>query len=125
MTPSADPRDTAGDQALGRLLSGYREDVAALERLNDQVTAVRGRGRAAQGRVVAEVTQTGGLTGLSIDPRAMRLGSAALAQAILEAAGEAARDAEQAAADLVIPFITGTPLDDGPGPDSRHGGRRR
>ncbi|WP_166427650.1 YbaB/EbfC family nucleoid-associated protein [Nonomuraea mesophila] len=125
MTPSADPRGTAGDQELDRLLSGYREDVAALERLNDQVTAVRGRGRAAQGRVVAEVTQTGGLTGLTIDPRAMRLGSDALAEAILEAAGAAAREAEQAAADLVIPFITGTPLDDGSGPDDRRGGRRR
>ncbi|WP_165974766.1 YbaB/EbfC family nucleoid-associated protein [Nonomuraea deserti] len=124
MTPPADPLDAAGDQELGRLLQGYREDVAALERLNDQMTAVRGRGEAAQGRVVAEATQTGGLTGLTIDPRAMRLGSAALAEAILEAAGEAAREAEQAAADLVTPFIAGTPLDDSV-PDDPRGGRGR
>ncbi|MEO3801730.1 YbaB/EbfC family nucleoid-associated protein [Nonomuraea sp. B1E8] len=124
MTPPAEPLDAAGNQELGRLLKGYHEDVAALERLNEQVTAVRGRGEAAQGRVVAETSQTGGLTGLTIDPRAMRLGSDALAEAILEAAGEAARDAEQAAADLVTPFLAGTPLDDGTRDDPR-GGRRR
>ncbi|WP_157978467.1 hypothetical protein [Nocardia aurea] len=41
----------------------------------------------------------------------MRLGSAALAEAVLLAAREAAGDAERKAQDLVGPFVAGTPLD--------------
>ncbi|MEU4571355.1 YbaB/EbfC family nucleoid-associated protein [Nonomuraea sp. ATR24] len=115
MTSPGDPFNAGGDQELGRLLDQFRQDVAAIERLSGRMAAVKGRGEAAEGRVVAEVTQTGALTGLTIDPRAMRLGSAELAAAVLEAAGRAARDAEREAGDLVAPFIAETVLD-GAGP---------
>jgi DNA-binding protein YbaB len=111
MTSPVDPFSVGGDQELGRLLDRFQQDVAAIERLSGQMTAVKGRGEAAEGRVVAEVTQTGALCGLTIDPRAMRLGSAELAAAILTAAGKAARVAERETEDLVAPFITGTVLD--------------
>ncbi|MFC4116375.1 YbaB/EbfC family nucleoid-associated protein [Nonomuraea zeae] len=119
MTAPADPFD-GGDHEIGRLLSGFQQDMAALERLSDQIAAVRGRGEAAEGRVVVEVTQSGGLAGLTIDPRAMRLGSTELAAAILDAAAKAARDAEHGTSSLVAPFISGTVLD---GDDAR-GSRR-
>ncbi|MGW4800043.1 YbaB/EbfC family nucleoid-associated protein [Nonomuraea sp. NPDC004297] len=82
-----------------------------MEGLRDRVASVSGRGEAAEGRVVVKVGQTGALVGLTIDPRAMRLGSDRLAAAIMDAAARAARDAEQQASDLVTPFISGTLLD--------------
>ncbi|MFI7633214.1 YbaB/EbfC family nucleoid-associated protein [Nonomuraea sp. NPDC049400] len=119
MTPPGDPFNAAGDPELSRLLEGYRQDVAALERLSEEIGAVRGRGEAAEGRVVAEVTQTGALAGLTIDPRAMRLGSTELAAAILEAAAAAARDAERGADDVLGPFIAGTLFDEDDGREAR------
>ncbi|WP_049558758.1 YbaB/EbfC family nucleoid-associated protein [Nonomuraea sp. SBT364] len=119
MTSPGDPFSTGGDQELGRLLDRFQQDVAAIEGLSGRMAAVKGRGEAAQGRVVAEATQTGALCGLTIDPRAMRLGSAELAAAVLEAAGNAARAAEREAGDLVAPFLAGTVL------DGEDGGTRR
>jgi DNA-binding protein YbaB len=120
MTSSTDPFSTAGDQELGKLLEGFQQDLTALEGLRDQIASIKGRSAAAEGRVVVEVTQTGALVGLTIDPRAMRLGSDQLAAAILEAATGAARDAEREASDLVTPFIADTLLD-----GDRTGGNRR
>ncbi|GAA2214831.1 hypothetical protein GCM10009850_102970 [Nonomuraea monospora] len=116
MTPPTGPFSTAGDPELDRLLKNFQQELTAIEGLRDQITSVVGRGEAAEGRVVVTVTQTGALTGLSIDPRAMRLGSGELAAAILEAAASAALAAEQEANDMVAPFIAGTPLnEDGTG----------
>ncbi|GAA3025878.1 YbaB/EbfC family nucleoid-associated protein [Streptosporangium longisporum] len=111
MTSPADPFAVTGDQELGRLFHGFQQDLEALEGLRDRIDSVRGRGEAADGRVVVNVTQAGTLVGLTIDPRAMRLGSDRLAAAIIEAAARAARDAEQEAGDLVAPFVAGTLLD--------------
>ncbi|MED7925120.1 YbaB/EbfC family nucleoid-associated protein [Nonomuraea sp. LP-02] len=115
------------DTELGRLLADHRRDLAELEALRDRLAEVRGRGEAADGRVVAETTQDGALTGLAIDPRAMRLGSDRLAEAILRASARAARAAGERAADLVTPFLAGTPLEHarpGSGPPAREERRR-
>ncbi|MEU8379030.1 YbaB/EbfC family nucleoid-associated protein [Streptosporangium sp. NPDC048865] len=111
MTSPADPFAAAGDQELDRLFRDFQRDLTALEGLRDRIDSVEGRGEAADGRVVVNVTQTGMLVGLTIDPRALRLGSDRLAAAIVEAAARAARDAEQEASDLVAPFVAGTLLD--------------
>ncbi|MEO3795827.1 YbaB/EbfC family nucleoid-associated protein [Nonomuraea sp. B10E15] len=111
MTSPVEPFSTGGDERLGRLRDRFQQDVAAIERLSGQIADIRGLGEAAQGKVVAEVTQGGALRGLTIDPRAMRLGSEELAAAVLEAAGKAAQEAEREAGDLVAPFIAGTVLD--------------
>ncbi|MCK2218747.1 YbaB/EbfC family nucleoid-associated protein [Actinomadura sp. ATCC 31491] len=110
MTSPAGPFDAAGDPELARLMDGYQRDVAAIEALRDGFGEVRGRGEAADGRIVAEASQTGALTGLVIDPRAMRLGSGELAAEILRAAARAARAAGDQAAELAAPFLSGTPL---------------
>lgn len=114
----------ADDTELGRLLADHRRDLAALEALRDRLAEVRGRGEAADGRVVAETTQDGALTGLAIDPRAMRLGSDRLAEAILRASARAAQAAGERAADLVTPFLAGTPLEH-PRPGSAPPARER
>lgn len=112
MTSPADPLRGTGDQEIDRLVDQFQQDVAELERLRDRIAEVKGRGEAAQGRVVVEVAPTGALAGLTIDPRAMRLGSDELAAAILEAAAEAARNAGDGISDLVDPFVAGTVLRD-------------
>jgi DNA-binding protein YbaB len=110
MTSPADALRGSGDPEIERLLAQFNADVAQVEQLRDRITEVRGRGEAADGRVVAETAPTGALVGLTIDPRAMRLGSDELAAAILEAAGAAARNAEEEMTDLVDPFIADTVL---------------
>ncbi|GGO66982.1 YbaB/EbfC family nucleoid-associated protein [Nonomuraea cavernae] len=119
MTSPADPFSDTSDHEFSRLLDRFRQETAELERLRERIAAVRGRGVAADGRVVVETTQTGALAGLVIDSRAMRLDSAELAAAILEASAESAGDAQRAVGDLMAPFVTGTVLDHTGPPDAR------
>jgi DNA-binding protein YbaB len=94
--PFAPTGDPEIDQGLAELVArmGHYEEVT--ERIN----ATRGRGEAAGGQVSVEVTPTGALDRLRIDPRAMRLGSQALAEAILEAARKAEDDAVEQTSSL-------------------------
>ncbi|HUR08260.1 MAG TPA: YbaB/EbfC family nucleoid-associated protein [Nonomuraea sp.] len=119
MTSPADALRGSGDPEIERLLDQFDADVAQVERLRDQITEVRGRGEAADGRVVAETSSTGELVGLTIDPRAMRLGSGELAAAVLEASGAAARNAAEEMTGLVDPFIADTVLGTGQAPGRR------
>lgn len=61
----------------------------------DRFTAVREVATAANGLVKAEADGTGDLVGLVIDPRAMRLSSRDLAEAIREAFGRARAAAQE------------------------------
>lgn len=101
----------SGDEELDRLLGQFEGEVAELQRLQGRIQGIRGQGQAADGRVTVKASLTGALAGLTIDPRAMRLGSAELADAILQAAGEAVHDAERQAQELMGPFVAGTPLE--------------
>lgn len=111
MTSPVDALQGSGDEELDRLLEQFSGEVTALQELQQQIAGVRGRGTDEQGRVTAETSLTGALVGLTIDPRALRLGSAELAEAVLRAAGQATADAERQARELVGPFLDGTPLD--------------
>ncbi|MFD1503383.1 YbaB/EbfC family nucleoid-associated protein [Streptosporangium lutulentum] len=101
----------SGDEELDRLLEQFGQEVTGLEELQERIAGVRGRGEAARGHVAVEASPAGALTSLTIDPRAMRLGSAELAAAILQAAGEAARDAEKQVKELVNPYVADTLLE--------------
>lgn len=84
------------DEELRRLMAQFQTDIQPLEELRHTLDAVRGRGEAANGQVKAEVLPSGALAGLHINPRAMRLGADALAEAVMAAANMAATDlAEQ------------------------------
>jgi Uncharacterised BCR, YbaB family COG0718. len=79
---------------------------AKLHDVRRQLTELKGKGRAADERVEVEVDQFGTLTGLRIDPRAMRLGSQELAEAILAAAKHGVRDVNAQAEKLMQPLVT-------------------
>lgn len=79
-----------------------QESEEALRRLSGvfgELEAVRGEGTAAQGMVGAVVDGGGGIQEVTIDPRAMRLDSLTLAEAVTEAVrlaqGEARRSNEE------------------------------
>ncbi|MFG6197263.1 YbaB/EbfC family nucleoid-associated protein [Nonomuraea sp. JJY05] len=80
------------DEEMQRLLAQFQADVRPLQELRESLNDIRGRGEAANGQVKAEVLPSGALGGLRIDPRAMRLGADALAEAVLAAASDAAAD---------------------------------
>ncbi|MET7329019.1 YbaB/EbfC family nucleoid-associated protein [Nonomuraea sp. NPDC005650] len=63
----------------------------------DEFVAVRETATAASGLVTVEVDGTSDLTGLKLDPRALRLPAAELAEAIREAFGQARAVARQRA----------------------------
>ncbi|NUW40825.1 YbaB/EbfC family nucleoid-associated protein [Nonomuraea rhodomycinica] len=99
------------DAEMGRFLSQFEADIQPLEELQERVKAVRGRGEAADGLVRAEVQASGALCGLRIDPRAMRLGADALAEAVLAAASDAAADLTTQMAGMMTDGLT--PFADG------------
>jgi DNA-binding protein YbaB len=98
------------------LLSVITESDEHLARIRAHQAELRGRGTTANGRVVAEVLSSGALVSLSIDPRAMRLGSEVLADEILAAVRKAAQDVSGRATELMEPSVTelmGDQTDDG------------
>ncbi|MCG5220526.1 YbaB/EbfC family nucleoid-associated protein [Streptosporangium sp. KLBMP 9127] len=94
-----------GDPELDRMLSALGEQTARFEKVGRDLAETRGTGEAAGGQVVVEVCADGSLKDLRIDPRAMRLGSAALAEAILGAARAAQQDVAGRANQLMEPLV--------------------
>jgi DNA-binding protein YbaB len=99
----------AADQDLRRSVDGLTALLtgqnAALADVRRQITELRGTGRAADERVEVQVDRLGALAGLRIDPRAMRLGSQELAEAILQAARHGVRDVNAQAEKLMRPLL--------------------
>jgi DNA-binding protein YbaB len=87
------------------LVTTITRQNAALQEAQTRVSEVRGQGQAADDRVKVEVDRFGALTSLRIDPRAMRLGAEALAEAILAAAAEGVRDARTRADEVMQPLV--------------------
>ncbi|MGW0809475.1 YbaB/EbfC family nucleoid-associated protein [Nonomuraea sp. NPDC002799] len=102
------PDDSASflDEEMRRFIAEFQTDTGPLERLQRGLDDVRGRGTAANGQVRAEVLPSGALGGLKIDPRAMRLGADALAEAVLAAARDAGADLSTQMADLITDGLT-------------------
>ncbi|GAA3812257.1 hypothetical protein GCM10022226_36140 [Sphaerisporangium flaviroseum] len=105
MTTSGGPYSPTGDPEVDQVLETLADQSARFEEAGRLLSETRGRGEAEEGRVVVEVLPNGSLAGLRIDPRAMRLGSEALAEAILRAAGEAEADAVRQAESLMLPLL--------------------
>ncbi|WP_329087968.1 MULTISPECIES: YbaB/EbfC family nucleoid-associated protein [unclassified Streptosporangium] len=77
----------------------------------DEVAAMRETATAANGLVSVEVDGTSDLTGLKLDPRALRLSAAELAEAIREAFGRARAAAQQRATEAVPKVLKQDPLE--------------
>ncbi|MEU6780146.1 YbaB/EbfC family nucleoid-associated protein [Nonomuraea angiospora] len=69
--------------------------------LLDEFVAVRETATASNGLVTVEVDGTSDLTGLKLDPRALRMPAAELAEAIREAFGRARAAARQRATEAI------------------------
>ncbi|MGI5223804.1 YbaB/EbfC family nucleoid-associated protein [Actinoallomurus sp. CA-142502] len=96
---------TGGESRIEDLVTTITRRNAALREAQARMSELRGEGRAAAERVTVEVDRFGALTGLRIDPRAMRLGSEALAEAILGAAEQGLRDVRARADEVMRPLI--------------------
>ncbi|GAB2816545.1 hypothetical protein GCM10027176_21510 [Actinoallomurus bryophytorum] len=94
-----------GGGSVKDLVSLIAEQNTRLRETQAQLTQLRGIGCSADERVRVEVDRFGALAELRIDPRAMRLGSEALAEAILDAARQGARDAEARAEEMMRPLV--------------------
>ncbi|TYB65389.1 YbaB/EbfC family nucleoid-associated protein [Nonomuraea sp. PA05] len=89
-----------GDPELDRALAEMAAGTARLEEVSRLLRETTGRGESAGGQVAVELTATGSLAGLHIDPRALRLGSHALVEAITEAFRQAEEDVAGRSHDL-------------------------
>ncbi|MEU4409606.1 YbaB/EbfC family nucleoid-associated protein [Streptosporangium sp. NPDC023963] len=98
---SGGPYSPTGDPETDRLLAMIEGQTTRMEEVGQSLAEARGRGEAAGGQVSVEVLASGALAALHIDPRALRLGSEALAEAILAASGEAVGDATEQAGALL------------------------
>ncbi|MGW0811056.1 YbaB/EbfC family nucleoid-associated protein [Nonomuraea sp. NPDC002799] len=83
---------STGDPEIDRALAELAAQTAGLDEARRKIEETKGRGESVRGQVVVEVGASGSLVSLHIDPRAMRLGSQALAEAITEAFGLAEQD---------------------------------
>jgi DNA-binding protein YbaB len=98
--------DTAeGGSRIEDLVATITRQNAALQEAQARMSELRGKGRAAGERVVVEVDRFGALTSLRIDPRAMRLGAEALAEAVLDAAEQGLRDVRAQADEVMGPLV--------------------
>jgi DNA-binding protein YbaB len=80
---------------VDKLLSGAQERMSRVQEMQDRLADLVGQAEAAEGRIKATYTMAGGLTGLDIDPRALRMGSKDLADAIRSTVQEAAQDLQR------------------------------
>jgi DNA-binding protein YbaB len=83
---------STGDPEIDRAIAELAAHTARFEEMSRLLEQTRGRGESAGGQVTVEVSPTGALAGLRIDPRAMRMGSQALVEAVLEAYRKAEED---------------------------------
>ncbi|PZG22473.1 YbaB/EbfC family nucleoid-associated protein [Nonomuraea aridisoli] len=97
--PTPSPHDDV-EQAELYLRRG-RDAMRRLQQARAAVEAVAGAAESADGLVRATADGRGGITGLRLNPRAMRLGAGALSRQVTEVLQEAQRDAGEQARQIV------------------------
>jgi hypothetical protein len=97
--PTPSPHDDV-EQAELYLRRG-RDAMRRLQEARAAVEAVAGAAESADGLVRATADGRGGITGLRLNPRAMRLGAGALSRQVTEVLQQAQRDAEAQAGQIV------------------------
>jgi DNA-binding protein YbaB len=86
---------------VDKLLGGAKERFARIQEMQERAQELVGSAEGAEGKVRAEFTFTGGLTELVIDPRAMRMSSAELAEVIKTVIAEASADLQRKSTELM------------------------
>ncbi|TDD11256.1 hypothetical protein E1292_06245 [Nonomuraea deserti] len=98
------------EEAIDRLVAEAQRPAAELDELYRQVLDVKGVARD-PGKLVTVECSVQGVTGLDIDPRAMRWGSQRLSQTILSLIAEALADMQAKSAELLRDVLGEGPLD--------------
>jgi DNA-binding protein YbaB len=99
--------DSPFQSQLDSAMRQLREQIDSFQARRDAVAAMVGEGTAANGLVTVRTGAGGALQDLELDPRAMRMASQDLRDAILEAARNAAANYQEALADI----LPTTPMD--------------
>ncbi|MEW1837349.1 YbaB/EbfC family nucleoid-associated protein [Nonomuraea angiospora] len=99
-------------EELERITARAEDMLARVEELRSEIDVVVGRGEAADGQVRVTAGASGRLMDVVLAPRAMRLDSQKLAEAVLRAAQEA-QDDVAAKVDAVMADALGGPLPGG------------
>ena len=93
--------DSPFQAQLDSAMRQLREQIDSFQARRDAVAAIVGEGTAADGLVTVRTGAGGVLQDLELDPRAMRMASQDLRDAILEAARNAAANYQEALADIL------------------------
>ena len=99
-----------GEEALDRLIEQARRPTEDLDELYHQILAVKGSAQDPDRLVTVECSAQG-VTGLDIDPRALRWGSQRLSKTILQLIAEALGDMQARSAELLGDALGDGPLD--------------
>ena len=94
-----------GNPEVDRQLSKIMTQLEQFADLQQQMAELKGVGEAADGLISVEVGPTGNFVGVTINPRAMRLDSQTLTEAINEAAQLAAKQVSERAKELMEPLM--------------------
>ncbi|MCK2215010.1 YbaB/EbfC family nucleoid-associated protein [Actinomadura sp. ATCC 31491] len=97
----------SGDLELDRLMAEFQASSRELSDVMGLVGDVTGQAESPDGKIRVRVSSSGQLTGLHLDPRAMRLGSQELAEAIMRLSRRAAEDAARRLMDVARPYLDG------------------
>jgi DNA-binding protein YbaB len=89
---------------LDNMLAEAESAVSRSRELEHQIATLEATGTAADGRVTVTAAAGGRISGVTIEPKAMRLASEDLAQAILDASREAQEELNRQMQELVKGF---------------------
>ncbi|RVX44752.1 YbaB/EbfC DNA-binding family protein [Nonomuraea polychroma] len=95
----------AGDLELDRLMTEFQANSREFSDVMGMVGEVVGQAASPDGKIKVQVSSSGQLTALHIDPRAMRLGSQELADAIMDLSGRATEDAARRLMEVTRPYL--------------------
>ena len=88
----ADFSDYLGKRDMDETLRGAEQQLGRAKELQERLSAVVGSAESEDGRVKIECTNDKGVTAVHLDPRAMRMASAELAETFTEVAQAAMAD---------------------------------
>ncbi|MEO3875657.1 YbaB/EbfC family nucleoid-associated protein [Nonomuraea sp. B12E4] len=94
-----------GDLELDRLMAEFQTNSREFSDVIGRVGEVTGEAESPDGRIKVRVSSSGQLTALRIDPRAMRLGSEELADAIMDLSRRATEDAARHLMEVTRPYL--------------------
>ncbi|QKW33601.1 YbaB/EbfC family nucleoid-associated protein [Actinomadura sp. NAK00032] len=102
--------DPTGNPEIDRYMKVIQDQLEQATNIQSQLAELSGEGASADEQVRATVGPSGNLMALTIEPKAMRLGSEALAEAVLEAVRVATQNAVEKVAELTEPLLAGENL---------------